>query len=431
MAKDKQRRLRLRGVRAADDPTFGGPAKPYEGVGRTLAQTREQRGEALADVAAQLRIRHPYLQAIEDGRFDDLPGRIYAIGFLRSYSEYLGLDEAAVIAAFKAESTPEPENGKLNFPVPPPESRMPGTGIVAFALIVGIAIYGGWAYIHRHDVSGVVVPLTNADGVPTAPGAAGTTEVPLGPTPGAAQAPSTAAAPAAGATPSVPAAAPATAGAPAAPGTAGHVPGETPSSAQDQGPAPAGAAVEPSPAPAAPANPAATAAAGSPAAVPPATAPAAASPAAEAANPPAPSAHAAPAGTATASTAPGATADHPAATSPTAPAATPAPANAAPASGQVYGVTQGSVRVVLEATANSWINIQAPGKVLVAGRVLKPGDRYRVPDEPGVTLWTGNLGGLEIFVDGKKIRPLGRTGEARRDISLEPSRLLAGTEMGN
>lgn len=89
------------------------------------------------------------------------------------------------------------------------------------------------------------------------------------------------------------------------------------------------------------------------------------------------------------------------------------------------------MRVVLEATANSWINIQAPGKVLVAGRVLKPGDRYRVPDEPGVTLWTGNLGGLEIFVDGKKIRPLGRTGEARRDISLEPSRLLAGTEMGN
>mgnify|MGYP001545304604 FL=1 len=234
MAKDTQQKRKARGGSAGDDKDAG-PPPPYEGVGHTLCLTREQAGQALADVAAHLRIRHPYLLAIEEGRFDDLPGRIYAIGFLRSYSEYLGLDEAAVIAAFKAESAGEPGSSRLNFPVPAPETRMPGAAVVAVALLAGIAIYGGWAYVHRHDVPGVVVPLTQPSGDASAPAVATAkeTSVPLASTPApatSAQTPAqtsaqtSAQAAGAGAAPSAPASASSTP--PPSPDAAANVPAQ-------------------------------------------------------------------------------------------------------------------------------------------------------------------------------------------------------------
>src|SRR3989304_6123412 len=63
-------------------------------IGRGLGRARAGYGQDLVAVAAQLRIRATYLDAIEKGRFEDLPGATYAIGFVRSYAEYLGLDGA-------------------------------------------------------------------------------------------------------------------------------------------------------------------------------------------------------------------------------------------------------------------------------------------------------------------------------------------------
>ncbi len=74
------------------------------GVGGLLRQAREQRGQDLESVARALRIRHPYLVAIEEGRYRDLPGAPYASGFVRSYSEYLGLDATEMLRRFREES---------------------------------------------------------------------------------------------------------------------------------------------------------------------------------------------------------------------------------------------------------------------------------------------------------------------------------------
>ena len=48
-----------------------------------------------------LRIRPSYLFAIEEGDLDAMPGRPYALGFLRSYCDYLGFDGKAVAAEVK------------------------------------------------------------------------------------------------------------------------------------------------------------------------------------------------------------------------------------------------------------------------------------------------------------------------------------------
>jgi len=62
----------------------------------------------------------------------------------------------------------------------------------------------------------------------------------------------------------------------------------------------------------------------------------------------------------------------------------------------------------------------------VLTRIFRPGDVYLVPNRPGLTLMTGNAGGLEVIVDGKPIAPLGPVGAVRRDVVLDPAKLLAG-----
>jgi cytoskeleton protein RodZ len=79
----------------------GGDSLPTEplGIGETLRQAREARGLSLSQVAQETRIRAPFLLALEDEEFGELPAPIYARAFLRTYSHYLDLDTAGLLAA--------------------------------------------------------------------------------------------------------------------------------------------------------------------------------------------------------------------------------------------------------------------------------------------------------------------------------------------
>ena len=61
-------------------------------IGASLREARTRRGLSLDDVAAGLRIRERYVTALEEERWELLPGEAYAKGFLRMYAEFLGLD---------------------------------------------------------------------------------------------------------------------------------------------------------------------------------------------------------------------------------------------------------------------------------------------------------------------------------------------------
>jgi cytoskeleton protein RodZ len=76
---------------------------PLETVGQDLRTARLRRGDDLASVSRVLKIRKDHLEALEEDRLDALPGRTYAVGFVRSYAEYLGLDSGQCVERFKAE----------------------------------------------------------------------------------------------------------------------------------------------------------------------------------------------------------------------------------------------------------------------------------------------------------------------------------------
>lgn len=70
-------------------------------VGDLLRQAREARQLTLEQIHNQTKISVRYLAAIEEGRFDELPGEVYLKGFLRSYAEAVGLNPEAILAEYK------------------------------------------------------------------------------------------------------------------------------------------------------------------------------------------------------------------------------------------------------------------------------------------------------------------------------------------
>jgi cytoskeleton protein RodZ len=91
-----------------------------------------------------------------------------------------------------------------------------------------------------------------------------------------------------------------------------------------------------------------------------------------------------------------------------------------------YGAVDGPARVVIRATTDSWVQIRDADQSTLFARVLKAGESYRVPDHPGMSLRTGNAGGLEITVDGQPTPSIGPNG-AVRTAPLNPQSLLSGT----
>jgi transcriptional regulator with XRE-family HTH domain len=81
-------------------PTLIDPAP----LGEILREARLHRGLDLEDLARLTRVRLNYLAAIEHMRFDLLPSRPFALGYVRAYASALGLDADLAAARFKVEA---------------------------------------------------------------------------------------------------------------------------------------------------------------------------------------------------------------------------------------------------------------------------------------------------------------------------------------
>ena len=73
-------------------------------VGEILRRSRVKAGYSLEQVEQGVCIRASQIQAMEDGRWESLPGRVYVFGFIRTYSEYLGLDGEKMVLLLKQQS---------------------------------------------------------------------------------------------------------------------------------------------------------------------------------------------------------------------------------------------------------------------------------------------------------------------------------------
>lgn len=262
-------------------------------VGEILRRTRRHYDQSLDQIEQVLRIRATQLDALEKGEIHKLPGRVYAIGFVRSYSEYLGLDGDKMVHLFKEQSVGRKQKRpEMSFPVPASESKVPSLAVIG-ASIFGILVLVGF-------VSFLVLPERSDVEIASVPEALTKSQL---------------------------------SEAPALVRTAEDAAASAPEGAEQAATVPEGE--EP-------------------------------------------------------------------------PKATAAAAN----------------RVQLDITEASWVEIRNAEGAAILRQVLKAGDIYLVPDEPGLILSTGNAGGIKVKVDGKDIGMLGTTGQIRRKIPLTAETFL-------
>ncbi|CAN0192323.1 unnamed protein product [Discosporangium mesarthrocarpum] len=362
-------------------------------LGAMMREMRENLGHELDAVARDLRIRLVYLEAIESGRLADLPGNAYVSGFLRSYSDFLGLEGEEIVRRFKMAGAEISSQPQLHLPSPVEEGRLPTASILLVAAVIAAGAYGGWYYLSGSgkgpmetvaslpkELSGLVDDAKNQTAptevakTPAAPAAASDTGNTAPQTTDAAstEAP-------------VPAEASETA--------SSDQPAETPADATSENTASTPAPV------AATSTTTAAAEAVRTAAVTPAATPSPAPPARRPGTEPEAPGDSAPVQAASRSS---------------------SDSDTAPAS------PQGGVRIVVRATADSYVAVRTSDNQPLFSQLMRRGDSYEVPSGADLVLETGNAGGLQITVGGKRVPALGPIGEIRRNIPMDAEKLLRG-----
>lgn len=72
-------------------------------MGSTLRAEREKRGLTIKDIERETSIRAKYLEALEKGMYDVLPGEVYVKGFIRNYADFLHLNAEKLVQEYREE----------------------------------------------------------------------------------------------------------------------------------------------------------------------------------------------------------------------------------------------------------------------------------------------------------------------------------------
>lgn len=404
---------------SAHQPAFDPVAERLVDIGRHLREARQQRGEDLYDVADYLRIKPAYLFALEEGDLASMPGHTYAMGFLRTYADHLGFDGAEVVRQLKATGAP---GASLELRQPVAENRLPSLGVVVLALVLTGVAYGGWFAARSGDDA-----LTRIKALPGDIGRYAATlfdDAPAAPMTASIEAPD-----GRGEAPIEALSASATRPAGTSGSTAVMASAPAAASSLETSPRPlggvqAGEVLQPT---------APTASASPPAARIDFTATIAGgrstegSRSGDADNPlaalllDAEEERAAALQRLDEERPDGGTVGELLA----ALQATPGMAAESTAETNTATVTSGTGRVSLVAREASWIQVQSPSRDFLRSTTLQPGQRFDLPDRTDLALWTGNAGGLEVWVDGHNLGLLGANGAVVRDVALTPEALRA------
>ena len=126
-------------------------------VGDILRSARVKQGLTIADIEKGTSIRALYIESIEQGNIDNLPGMVYAKGFVRNYAGFLHLDAEELVQQFAE------ENGTAAAPAAPTAEEKPrriSLNNIGDASLSEISIGGGrasYAGMFGKLVAGIVV----------------------------------------------------------------------------------------------------------------------------------------------------------------------------------------------------------------------------------------------------------------------------------
>ena len=117
-------------------------------IGASLREARETRGFGLDDVQKALRLRERYLTALEDERWELLPGEAYTKGFLRTYAEFLGLNGTLYVDEYNERVASREETQIVPDSLAPARSRRSGllTRTIVGFFVLSVVVFAASAW---------------------------------------------------------------------------------------------------------------------------------------------------------------------------------------------------------------------------------------------------------------------------------------------
>jgi cytoskeleton protein RodZ len=110
-------------------------------IGGSLREARLKRNLTSADVQKAIRIRDRYLQALEEERWELLPGDAYVKGFLRTYADYLGLDGSLYVEEYNSRfATPDEQPQLVPERFARTSNRLGGVGFLRPLVVIGVIV---------------------------------------------------------------------------------------------------------------------------------------------------------------------------------------------------------------------------------------------------------------------------------------------------
>ncbi|MGH9343417.1 MAG: helix-turn-helix domain-containing protein, partial [Terriglobia bacterium] len=148
------------------------------GFGENLRREREMRGISLQEISSTTKISVRFLESLEAEEFSKLPGGIFIRSFIRSYANYLGLDEEQVMAEYQLVAPPQ---GGEDF------SRLGVTGASAnkktrapiLPWIIAVVLLAGGYAIFRYSHRSSDTPLSFGNPPPASKAASATARAAL------------------------------------------------------------------------------------------------------------------------------------------------------------------------------------------------------------------------------------------------------------
>lgn len=126
-------------VQEARNPVERTRGGGMESIGQWLRREREIRQISLEELAQTTRIPLKMLNRLEEDRHDELPGEVFARGFVSSYAKTVGIPEREVLERWTAHRTPiEPVAAPISAINPPERGRRFG---IALALVILLILF--------------------------------------------------------------------------------------------------------------------------------------------------------------------------------------------------------------------------------------------------------------------------------------------------
>ena len=141
------------------DAVFSQPDRCADDTGLTLGErlrTARINAEMTLDSASErTRIKRDYLEALESMDPRGLPSRAYAVGYLRTYANFLGLDAAGCVEQFKTEVECDTGRSQPTAPQEKREIKLPRGMLGTIALLCAVVAMAGWYghYISQRDTA--------------------------------------------------------------------------------------------------------------------------------------------------------------------------------------------------------------------------------------------------------------------------------------